>query len=1320
MGISALKENLFVGRDDRTKHWALIDRINNCIATSVDLKDVLSVAAEEVGRNLDATRAVIIGLGEYRLRFAAAYNSSNTATASGATFAAVEEEITSGISDQTRLIEIDAESDPKVVAFLSGLTKSSTSGQQIKSILIAPISIESKAVATLIIYRARGKRFSEQEKHCLQAIASALSLAIHQARLKEMTRIAVEREAMINRLLTAIRMATGVDDVLKVAVEAAGTALGVARTVIYARSELGENRFSEQNEFPSMTARAEYRASVLVPSLLGASLIIEPGLNREQFLAGEMIILSDTEEKHQEARALNIGIGVRALALAPVAYNGETVAALALEQCNEPRSFSEEEIALVRLVAEQTAVALYQAELYRKARESAEQATQVNLIVSAIRRSLDLQEALKVAVQELGRALGANRTNFRKLTGDEMVVVAEYVDDPALSMQNVPAKAGDYLMRQLDDSRRTLIIDDVPAFIARYPEQAATVRAWQVETISLSEIICPIFVNDQFWGALSIVQTDCFRKWNVCEIAMVELITAQIEVAVSHGHLFEETRQAAQREALISHIIHGINQSNRLSEIFPLVAGKLAEYLSVDKVLIGRLDQKAGTWAVECQYSRGETSRPVGTISVDGYPDLGKMLETDSLICADVEADPRFAPYIDRLFGPLNMRALVAVGVFYRGAPRLTITAAMENGPREWTDDEVEIMRAAANQVFIALERAELFEQVSHGKHEWEATFDALTDGIFIFDQQGLLKRVNKMAANLEGTSIQELLGRRCCTLMQGIQGEECMVSKVLKTGKAITFELVPEHMARPVLVTISPVISQVEKDSLGAVCIVRDLSELRAAEAVAREQRGFLAKLIEHANDAIFAVVPEGRLVWFNEQLTTLSGYSREELTNAHCWLFIPPEDKNITLERFARVLAGQAQTFEMRGLTREGEARLLLVTYTPIYDEGRVSSVLGIARDITEDRLASERAAQAEKLRALGQLASGVAHNFNNILAAVLGHAQLMKRDCKDERAIQRLEIIESAALDGAQTVKRIQGFGLQQDQTVYGSIDVNQLIQDSTTLTCARWRDDAQARGINYEVDLDLKQVPPALGSASELREVFVNLILNALDAMPMGGRLRIVTEAKDSLVKVSFIDSGVGMNREVRRHIFEPFFTTKGAKGMGLGLAVSYSIIERHSGRFEVRSVLGRGSTFAISLPTGSAALKKMAQARTSSLEAASILVIDDDERVREAMAGMLNSTGHYTEEAASGSEALAKLETGKFDLVFTDLAMPEMDGWAVAREIRRRWPDTKIVLITGYALPPETVKHRHELVNEVLFKPIHLDDIKATLSQVLSC
>jgi len=1492
----SFKKRFFSGRQDQALGCALIDKIAALAQSSPDLNTALRSAADEIGRTLGLERAAILLRDESGMRRTGDYSASGIGPVEREKLRQLDLEITGDLPSLPSVLEIaDAISDPRVSRQLPHATHRAEKSV-IRSILIVPIVIDSETAGAVLLYQGNRKRWSAQVKNLAQAAASTVSLTIHHFRSQERAISAADREALTNRLLTAIRSAGGVDEILKVAVEGIGMTLKVSRVVIY------KHRDGKASAESCLTAQAEYLSSVLVPSLIGTELDLEGSPLLARLLSGQMIDVPNTNESDPIVRAFCVRLGVRAIALAPIGYDGHTVGTIALEQFDRPRVFTKDEIKLLELVTEQTAVALYQAELYREAqeaarrdglisrissaihsslnseevlkaivnemgvalsvcrcrlallpsplpemvpvtheyvaeccsnrpavlneiqtvnnpflqsvlslakpvavsdpsndpllaplrlriaagsvkailttairvdgkpigilslhhcdqshtwtqweidlvksvadqaavairqtelyrevRESAQRASLVNQIVASIRRSLDLKETLKVAVDEVGRALGANRTYFRELIGNESVTIAEHLSDEGLSQSHVRTSSNDYIGNYLLETRRTLVIDDVRAFAAAYPDLASTVGTWWIEPFTLSQIVCPILVNGACWGGLSISQTDRVRKWTSSEIALVEMVAAQVEVAVSHSNLFQETKQSAERAALVSQIIHGINQSNRLDEIFPVVARQLGEYLVADRVLVTRSNEERA-WKAECEYRHGNVSKPDTIYRSDDSERFIALEENEVIRCGDTEEDPRLDARAQQLLRAAGTRSFMSVRLSYQGTPRLAITAIMESGPRTWTDDEVEVMRAAVNQVVIALQRAELFELISDGKIQWEATFDALNDGIFIFDQNGVLRRINQAGAAFVGADIRELIGRQCCTLLQGVEGETCRVAEVINSGRPATFELMPERLSRPVLVTISALTngsgghSASHNDDAGprgAVCIVRDLSELRAAEAVAREQRGYLAKLIEHANDAILAFSPDGGLVWFNEQLIKQSGYSRQELESGDYTLFVFGDQKKVAIERFTQALAGEAQTFEVNIVRKNGEKRLLFLTHTPIYDEGRVTSILSIARDITEERVASERAAQADKLRALGQLASGVAHNFNNILAAILGHAQLIKREYPVEGLGHRIDIIERAALDGAQTVKRIQAFGVHQNEGMNETVDLNQLVQDSTTLTKARWCDESQARGLKYDVDLDLHTVPAVPGSGSELREVFVNIILNALDAMPQGGRLKIITEIRSGLARVSFTDNGIGMTSNVCDHLFEPFFTTKGASGIGLGLAVSYSIIERHGGHIEAHSNPGRGTTFTISLPIAESGHKKVTRDRRARTRTANVLVVDDDRRVCEALVGMLNSAGHRTDHAGSGREALAMLERNQFDLVFTDLSMPEMDGWAVASEVRRRWPHMKVVMITGFAVPPETVDSNRELVSEVIFKPIRFDDLSLTLSNVLS-
>jgi signal transduction histidine kinase len=357
----------------------------------------------------------------------------------------------------------------------------------------------------------------------------------------------------------------------------------------------------------------------------------------------------------------------------------------------------------------------------------------------------------------------------------------------------------------------------------------------------------------------------------------------------------------------------------------------------------------------------------------------------------------------------------------------------------------------------------------------------------------------------------------------------------------------------------------------------------------------------------------------------------------------------------KLATALSGQAQTYEMRYFSGDGNLRYARVDNSPLVVEGRTTGVLGIARDITEQKEERERAARADKLRALGQLASGVAHDFNNSLAAILGRAQLLRRQTQDEGLLRNVEIIQTAAEDAAATVRRIQTFARKSPAKEFEMLDVSSLLNDAVEITRTRWENEARLRGLDYQVILEAVSGQHTFGSASELREVFVNLIVNAVDAMPSGGRLLIGCMREGERLQLRFADTGTGMPEDVRQKIFDPFFTTKGAQGTGLGLSVSYSIIERHEGTISVASEPGGGTVFTIDLPAATMASESSElPPEDVEMPALSIVVIDDEPSVRETLAEMLEMMGHRVLLAESGSNALQLLAANNCDLVFTDL------------------------------------------------------------------
>ena len=237
-----------------------------------------------------------------------------------------------------------------------------------------------------------------------------------------------------------------------------------------------------------------------------------------------------------------------------------------------------------------------------------------------------------------------------------------------------------------------------------------------------------------------------------------------------------------------------------------------------------------------------------------------------------------------------------------------------------------------------------------------------------------------------------------------------------------------------------------------------------------------------------------------------------------------------------------------------------------------------------IAEQERIREQFSQIEKLSALGELASGVAHDFNNTLAGILGRAQLLTRTSDPEKIKRGLEIIIKAAEDGANTVKRIQDFARQRKDQDFKLVAIDQILFDVSEITRPRWKDSAEASNIHIGLALEIRSKAHVMGDESELRDVLVNMVFNAIDAMPAGGQLTLRVEAVDDKVEIMVSDSGTGMSPDVSSRIFDPFFTTKGKTGMGLGLAVSFGIIRRHEGTIHVESEVNKGTTFRIVLPS----------------------------------------------------------------------------------------------------------------------------------------
>jgi signal transduction histidine kinase/CheY-like chemotaxis protein len=376
-----------------------------------------------------------------------------------------------------------------------------------------------------------------------------------------------------------------------------------------------------------------------------------------------------------------------------------------------------------------------------------------------------------------------------------------------------------------------------------------------------------------------------------------------------------------------------------------------------------------------------------------------------------------------------------------------------------------------------------------------------------------------------------------------------------------------------------------------------------------------------------------------------------------------------------------------------------------------------------------------EQERLRALGKMASGIAHDINNALSPVVVYSELLMRENHGQtpEAVKRyLGHIKTAGEDIAHIVSRMREFyrRREQNEQVFAA-NLNDLAAQVIDLTRPRWHDIPLEHGLVIDVQTDFEEdLPGIVGNPSELREAITNLVLNAVDAMPSGGKIILRTRTclwdnsalrKASHVKLEVQDTGFGMDEETRTRCLEPFFTTKGQRGTGLGLAMVYGVAERHEAKIEIESVLGRGTILRLVFPIRKLAAVAAIEEDASRPPSLHILCIDDEPLLRQILGEILQLDGHHVELACDGEAGIAAFlaarETKPFDVIITDLGMPRVDGRQLAMTIKKETPDVPIIMLTGWGTMMKADGDVPSQVDCVLGKPPRLNELRAALKQV---
>ncbi len=380
-------------------------------------------------------------------------------------------------------------------------------------------------------------------------------------------------------------------------------------------------------------------------------------------------------------------------------------------------------------------------------------------------------------------------------------------------------------------------------------------------------------------------------------------------------------------------------------------------------------------------------------------------------------------------------------------------------------------------------------------------------------------------------------------------------------------------------------------------------------------------------------------------------------------------------------------------------------------------------VAERTRELRETQQQIIAQERLRAFGEMAGGIVHDFNNALMSVIGYSELLLTDedlLSDVTTARRfLKIMHTAGQDASHVISRLRDFYRPREAIdVFAQVDLNEIIEQAVPLTQPKWKDQALAAGREITVALDLAKLPPIHGNPSDLREIATNLIFNAADALPHGGSITLRTSHDAGEVLFEVIDSGTGMTEEVRSRCHEPFFSTKGEKGTGLGLSMVFGIVKRHEGRVEIESAPGEGTAFRIRLPA-QIATPGIAVDEIERMERSlSVLVVDDEPIARDVLARYLTTDGHRVVTAINAQEAIDCVEAGNFDLLITDHAMPGMNGLQLALHVRAMRAGQPIILVTGFSDHRLDADEAPDGIDLVMHKPVPRRELRRALASVM--
>ena len=804
-------------------------------------------------------------------------------------------------------------------------------------------------------------------------------------------------------------------------------------------------------------------------------------------------------------------------------------------------------------------------------------------------------------------------------------------------------------------------------------------------------------------------------------------------------------RGAESRAALDIRVLEQISAGVPLPLVLETIAlgmEELSEGMRASILLVedGRVRHGAAP-SLPQEWTRWVDGRKIG-------PDEGSCgtaaWSRKTVIASDIATDPRWVKYRDAAL-QYGLRAAWSIPFLDADGDVLGTFAMYYAKPRTPTVTQLALAEHAGHLASVAVQRHRQTAAIRESEATARLIIDQALDANVVMDAEGIVQGWNARATAMFGWPADQAVGRPLAELIIPPRlraAHQAGLKRFTETGRGTIagrrVEMPAVHRDGRELRVVLAITPIRRGDQITFSAFIEDVTESHRTAQALREREQHLALIYDHVADVLFelGVEPEGyRFISVNPAFVRVTGVPRDAVLGRFVHEVIPEPSRSLAVGKYEKAIRTQ-RTVRWEELTAfPAGTRLGEVTVTPVFDrQDRATHLIGSVRDLTERRQMETEVRQLQKLEAVGRLSGGIAHDFNNILAVILGVGNLLLRDVADPELLRQLEEIMEAGRRGAALTRQFLAFARKQVVKPQ-PLDLSATVRDLAGMLRRLLRADIM-------LDLRLADHPPTvMGDPAQVEQVLLNLVVNARDAMPDGGRLIIETAEMDldpqtasrlaaapgPAVRLTVTDSGTGMREETKRRLFEPFFTTKEAgKGTGLGLATVYGIVKQSGAAIEVDSTLGKGTSFRIYFPRSGVEAPAPAE-RTGQrdslgrgLEGLKVLLVEDEPALRSAFSRMLDRLKCRTTTAGTGAEALDLVERGAVvpDLLITDTVIPGLSGTELARRLVAALPDLRVLRMSGYADPEISKSESGEALGTFLQKPFTLPELAQGVQRAL--